>query len=119
MKHAFDDRRDVVTGIFMLAGGTLLSGCAIDGVSYGGFVEYGYGPGWGSPWYGHYPVWAGPVYVGPPVLGRPGYPTTLPSFPSRPVAPDRPRPQLKPMPPPRPTPRPPPRPMPRPMPRGR
>lgn len=116
MKGALGDRRELLGRVLALAGGAALAGCATEGVFYGGTVEYVYGPGWGSPWYGYDPFWDGPVFVGPPSLGRPGpgYPTTLPSFPSRPVGPaNPPRPQLRPMPPPRPTPRPPPRPMPR------
>ncbi len=114
MKHDRDDRRGLLAGMLGLAGTAALAGCAVDGVSYGARVDYYGGPGWGSPWYGYGPVWNGPVYVGPPIYHRPGYPTTLPSYPSRPVAPGPARPPLRPMPPPRPMPRPPPRPMPRP-----
>lgn len=124
MNRACDERRDVLGGLLALAGGAALAGCAVDSVSYGVGVDDIYGPGWGSPWYGYDPFWDGPAYVGPPVVrppavDRPGYPVTLPSFPTRPVVPDSPRPQLRPMPAPRPTPRPTPRPAPMPMPRGR
>jgi hypothetical protein len=113
MNRTFDDRRRVLDRLLALAGGGVVAGCAGGPVSYGAGVDYIYGPGWGSPWYGHDPFWDGPIYVGPPVTSRPGRPVTLPSFPSRPVAPGPSRPQLRPLPPPRPTPRPPPRPMPR------